>query len=572
MLPPLAAGSQYCANFPVNKTTAFGGSEGVERAGRQQAQGQQATFTSSSQFEGSRHTTQKPNFPASPSAAATLDCSRQEEKDWETRLRNENSFTWHKLGLLCKNAGDTQRAVECFSKSLAFNSKQEESRLEISEALKGLKRYQQAIESYEQVLQLNQQSVVAWKGIGECYSHLGHSAKALSAFERALSLPASAKEPFLWFSIGLLYDTYGSRSYAEEIFSAILKSHPEFEKRQELLVRCAMINKHQQKYEKALEYLSCALDVVPSFVGAAEILFNAGQIFESLQMPERAKELYSRILQHSPTSPQILRQLGCLFSSQNDHSAMNQAISYFNKALQLDSSDARTWSFLGRCYCKLKEFEKAFHAYKEASYRNPKDPEVWHLIGLFYSQVNQFQDALDSFRKATQIDPTRSDIWFDVGLVYERSNQLQDCISAYSKALELDPNNTQVQQKVYLLKQSFNKGGGSHQHNSSFQYPAQHPSRKVHYPSEEVDASNNKIILKENLPNQLRPVSSSPSSSAFPSLSTTSCVAPENSSSKSPSSSSSIFQIFQSLRPVSSTDDVVNMPTRDYSVHSLLSF
>ena len=62
-----------------------------------------------------------------------------------------------------------------------------------------------------------------------------------------------AKEPRLWYGIGILYDRYGSLEHAEEAFSQVMQMQPDFDKAHEIYFRLGIIYKQQQKYNQSLE-------------------------------------------------------------------------------------------------------------------------------------------------------------------------------------------------------------------------------------------------------------------------------------------------------------------------------
>ena len=62
-----------------------------------------------------------------------------------------------------------------------------------------------------------------------------------------------AKEPKLWYGIGILYDRYGSLEHAEEAFSQVMRMEPGFEKANEIYFRLGIIYKQQQKFNQSLD-------------------------------------------------------------------------------------------------------------------------------------------------------------------------------------------------------------------------------------------------------------------------------------------------------------------------------
>jgi glucose repression mediator protein len=95
---------------------------------------------------------------------------------------------------------------------------------------------QQAYSAYQQALyHLSDPKV--------CFLHIIPSLLTLIA----------AKEPKLWYGIGILYDRYGSLEHAEEAFSQVMRMEPGFEKANEIYFRLGIIYKQQQKFNQSLD-------------------------------------------------------------------------------------------------------------------------------------------------------------------------------------------------------------------------------------------------------------------------------------------------------------------------------
>lgn len=204
-----------------------------------------------------------------------------------------------------------------------------------------------------------------------------------------------------------------------------------------------------------------------------------------------AKDAYERVVADNHSHAKALQRLGWLHlsSSQNP----NVAKAYLTKSLEADSRIAHTWYLLGRAYCAVQQFNKAYEAYQQAVYRDSRNPTFWCSIGILYFQINQFRDALDAYARTIRIDPNISEVWYNFGILYEACNQISDAINAYARASELDPENPVISQRLYLLTTMQATEG---------QLEPRHP-RDIH-PTGHSAAISGKPMLPQTVPSSRR--------------------------------------------------------------------
>lgn len=87
---------------------------------------------------------------------------------------------------------------------------------------------------------------------------------------------------------------------------------------------------------------------------------------------EKAIQSFEKALQEDPENVEVHRHIGLAFFNIGDY---KKALNHWNKCLQLDPSHHQTWWNLGQLNEILKNFEDAFHNYRQAAATAHESPE-----------------------------------------------------------------------------------------------------------------------------------------------------------------------------------------------------
>jgi tetratricopeptide (TPR) repeat protein len=125
---------------------------------------------------------------------------------------------------------------------------------------------------------------------------------------------------------------------------------------------------------------------------------------------------------------------GLSFLSKDD---CENALPYFEKAVESDSNYAEAWAQSGFCKEKLGRHAEAIEASKKAVNLRPS-AESYFNIGLANYYLKQYRDAADGYRQSIKLDPyNAADAYYALGLVYRDWGRPDDEIQAYKQAIRL---------------------------------------------------------------------------------------------------------------------------------------
>ncbi len=130
----------------------------------------------------------------------------------------------------------------------------------------------------------------------------------------------------------------------------------------------------------------------------------------------------------------IRRGVSCLKKAQ-----IEDAVSDFNKAIDLDPGKAVAYIARGSAYYKLDRLDVAISDFNKAIAINPEAAVAYQNRGSVYYRLDRIDHAISDYNKAIEINPDFSVAYQDRGTIYHQQGRLYNAISDYSKALELSP-------------------------------------------------------------------------------------------------------------------------------------
>jgi adenylate cyclase len=141
-----------------------------------------------------------------------------------------------------------------------------------------------------------------------------------------------------------------------------------------------------------------------------------------------------------------LRGWACI--GQRTREATDEALSYFQRAMELDPNYALAWAHAGNCYVQRKAWRWADNPEREAKEAerlarkaldlDSNDPRVLVLGGFVWEYIaGSPQEALPLFEKATELDPNYFFAWHRRGFACLRLGK--PAIPYFERALRLNP-------------------------------------------------------------------------------------------------------------------------------------
>jgi tetratricopeptide (TPR) repeat protein len=139
---------------------------------------------------------------------------------------------------------------------------------------------------------------------------------------------------------------------------------------------------------------------------------------------------------------------GDLLLDQGKH---EEALKFFEKALEIDPRDVHVWNLKGICLGEIGKHYDAMHCYEKALSFDSQYVHAWNNKGFALNQLRRFEEALRCLDKAVEIDPQHFDAWNNKGWALYNLNRYEEALRCYDKALEIDPQNAYALKNKHLL-------------------------------------------------------------------------------------------------------------------------
>jgi choline-sulfatase len=187
----------------------------------------------------------------------------------------------------------------------------------------------------------------------------------------------------------------------------------------------------QEKWDEAgTEFRNC-LKLNPNFdqamTGLARALAKSGNSAEAKTWLQRAIK----------QNPQDFRAWYELARIEGDSADKNSAIADYKKVLAIQPSFSLAHRDLGMLYFGLKNYSQAAPHLSQATHSGLEDAELFNFLGICYSRTGQLQKATESYNNTLKLDPTLAQAHLNLAYVYQRRNLPQAAMKEYSEACRL---------------------------------------------------------------------------------------------------------------------------------------
>lgn len=200
-----------------------------------------------------------------------------------------------------------------------------------------------------------------------------------------------------------------------------------------------------EDYPAAREALQESLELVP---GHPKALYNLALVDLYDERSDEAVAGFQKLLALAESGAEVsasmrsraLTNLGFLFNQQGNY---QDAEASLQRAVELDASDASSWSNLGVTQRRLGNLQGAAEAFRQAYQLDPEDAGVTNNLALAYIDDKDWVSAVALLREATRTFPDNASLWLNLGLSQMGLGNQEGAVTSLERAIQQDPDDRQ---------------------------------------------------------------------------------------------------------------------------------
>lgn len=167
--------------------------------------------------------------------------------------------------------------------------------------------------------------------------------------------------------------------------------------------------------------------------------FGLGYALLRINQPEQAISAYEKSLQLSPASWETWRQLGFAFGrARRDQDSRNA----YSKAVELNPGDDQLWTYLGTASTTLGLSEEAEISYVQALKLNRDNLEAHGGLCVVMATSparHKPSTTIGVCRELLQKDSTNSSAWYGLAIAYYRTGNRDEMLKHFNRLKNIDP-------------------------------------------------------------------------------------------------------------------------------------
>ena len=167
---------------------------------------------------------------------------------------------------------------------------------------------------------------------------------------------------------------------------------------------------------------------------------------------------------------------------------LEQAISSFSKAMELDPSYADAYCNRGVVYYFKGEYDRSLTDYNEAIELDPCHVVTYNNRGVAYSNEGEQEKAIGDFTRAIEIKSDYADAYNNRGNAYGNRGEYDRAIIDYTKAIELKVNYTEA----------YNNRGNAYGNKGEYEKAITDYTRAIELNTKFADAYHNRAVAYYN--------------------------------------------------------------------------
>ncbi len=175
--------------------------------------------------------------------------------------------------------------------------------------------------------------------------------------------------------------------------------------------------------------------------------FVRGRAMQASGDLEAAAEGYLDAIDENPEHLKAYVALGQVLLAMDKP---DEAITFLEKAAEIDPQDAGSYLYLGYCYYAKEEYARCVEYFGMVIELEPAHTLAYNNLGYAYYLTGDMEASAKTFIKAGDVGSERA--YYNLGMVRLVQGKQKEGWQAYEDAFELDPRGTQIEEHLEDLE------------------------------------------------------------------------------------------------------------------------
>lgn len=182
---------------------------------------------------------------------------------------------------------------------------------------------------------------------------------------------------------------------------------------------------------------------------------NLGNVYMYFREPDKAIIEYNKALELEPSNAEVVHNLGVAWLKRNDY---EKAAACFKSSVEIFSGVPTDFLNLIECYIRLNKPEDALKTAVNGVNFHPGNGDLRLNCANLLFRSGRFQEALLQYDYIIKnIDPGVPEIYYDMGVTLLRLNMPAEAEPFFQRALELKPGYTEAKKYLNEVKEFLKK-------------------------------------------------------------------------------------------------------------------
>jgi Tfp pilus assembly protein PilF/peroxiredoxin len=172
----------------------------------------------------------------------------------------------------------------------------------------------------------------------------------------------------------------------------------------------------------------------------AEALYGVGSVYLNQEKNAKARDVFERTVKlqanYPDTLPDAWNNLGVIATREGQ---IEESVSKFQKALQLNPHHLAALDNLGNAYRALKQWDAARNVLERALEVVPQDPEANYGLGMVFAQNDDTGKAYEFLRRALQARPDYPEALNNLGVLYLITQRRDEAVASFEQCIRVAP-------------------------------------------------------------------------------------------------------------------------------------